>query len=206
MTPNAYTWSVDSPIAGAPHQPVRDFAMRVVRQQAGQYVHIVLAGMWHYFKSGHYIGDDDYPVEPWQFPADPTFWIYPGYRGPIRDGIPKRQHDHPITEPNRFVDTMVGGNHVNTGTSEFLHTLYTPGPVFGICLLIVLLALVLRAGAGRLRLDALLLAAAALVALLTTQALSVFSYRYGFTLIILLPPAAALAGTALLQRLRRVPA
>ena len=43
-----------------------------------------------------------------------------------------------------------------------------------------------------------MLTAAALVCLVIAQALSVFSYRYGFTLIILLPPAGALALTGLL--------
>jgi hypothetical protein len=205
-TPNDYTWGTDSPIYRATPDAVRDFALRVVRQQTGQYLHVVAAGVVHYFKPGHHIGLNDYSVHPWEFPANPAAWSYPGYRGPIRDGVPWRQKNHPITEPNRDVGRMVSTNRVDRGASRFLHdlqkVLYTPGPLFGLCVVLVVLALVLRAGAARLRLDAALLAAAALVALTVTQALSVFSYRYGFTLIILLPPAAALAATALRQRLR----
>jgi hypothetical protein len=61
----------------------------------------------------------------------------------------------------------------------------------------VIAALIARRGAFRLRLDAALLAVLTLVALTVPQALSVFSYRYGFVAALLLPPAAALAVTAL---------
>jgi hypothetical protein len=75
---------------------------------------------------------------------------------------------------------------------------YTDGLVLAACLLIVLAALIARRGEWRLRLDAALLAALVLVALTVAQALSVFSYRYGFIAAVLLAPAAALALTALL--------
>jgi hypothetical protein len=65
--------------------------------------------------------------------------------------------------------------------------------------LVVLAALVLRRGALRLRLDAALLAFSVLAMLLVATSVSVFSYRYGLVAAILLPAAAALAGTALLE-------
>jgi hypothetical protein len=69
-----------------------------------------------------------------------------------------------------------------------------------VCLLVVIVALLRRRGDWRLRLDGALLAAATLVALLTAAAASVFSYRYGLTAVVLLPPAAALSGASLLRR------
>jgi hypothetical protein len=98
---------------------------------------------------------------------------------------------------------MVGRPRFDVAASRFLHgyqrVAYTPGPVLAVCVLLVLAALVTRRGPLRLRLDAALLAAFALGALLVSQALSVFSYRYGLIAPVLLPPAAALALTALLR-------
>ncbi len=73
---------------------------------------------------------------------------------------------------------------------------YTPGPFFALCVLLVAVALVVRRGRAS---DAALVAATALIGLAVSQALSVFSYRYGIGLIVLLPFAAALALTALLS-------
>lgn len=205
LSPNAYTWSRESPISGVAREPrVRSFARTVVRQQLGDYLDVVATGFLHYFRPGHPIAGDDYPVQPWQFPEDPAAYGYPGYRGPIRPGIPQRQRDHPITEPNRYVDRMVDTPRTNAAAARLLHSLQlnvltTPGPLLALCVLLVVAALVTRRGPPRLRADAALVAGIALVALAVSQALSVFSYRYGFGLIILLPFAAALALTALLR-------
>jgi uncharacterized membrane-anchored protein len=69
-----------------------------------------------------------------------------------------------------------------------------------LCLVVVLVALLSRRGAWRLRLDAALLALSTLVALTVASALSTFSYRYGLIAVVLLPAAAGLAATALLGR------
>lgn len=204
LTPNGYTWSRRSPIYGngpEDQAAIRGFALRVVRADPGRYASIVFGGVLHYFEAGHRIGPDDYSVEPWRFPADPRVIVYPGFRGPIRDGTSERRRKDPIIEPNRYVGEMVGTSRVVPGVSSFLRDLqlrvFTPGPLLAVCLLLVLAALLLRRGTLRLRADAALLAATALGAVLLSQALSVFSYRYGMTLIVLLPPAAALAVTAL---------
>jgi hypothetical protein len=98
---------------------------------------------------------------------------------------------------------MVSRPRTNVTASRILHAYqrfaYSSGQVLTPCLLVVIVALALRQGARRLRLDAALLAAAALTALLIASALSIFDYRYGFGAAILLPAAAALAGTSLLR-------
>jgi hypothetical protein len=197
-------WSGESPIHGhgiSDGEEIRAFATRVIRDRPGRYARVVLTGFLHYFRPGHPISGDDYPVQAWQFPADPRHWSYPGYRGPIRRGDPVRQREHSITEPGPDIAAMAGDWHVNVGVSRFLHHaqrfLYTPGPLLALCVLLTLAALALRRGAARLRGDAALLAGLALVALLVSQLLSVFSYRYGFGSALLLPPAGALAVTAL---------
>ena len=106
-----------------------------------------------------------------------------------------------MVEPGERVGRFSGIPGFSAGTSEALHDYqrvgYTWGPLLAVCLLLVVAALIARRGALRLRLDAALLAALTLVALTVPQALSVFSYRYGLVAALLLPPAAALAVTAL---------
>jgi hypothetical protein len=213
LTTNQYLWSKASPIKGLPpsaEHRIRDFAMRALRDQPGTYAHVVLRGVLHYFEPGHRIGHNDYPVTPWQFPSDPRVWGYPGYRGPIRPGDPQRRLHHSITEPNTYVGAMVSRPRLDVAVSRFLHgyqtIAYTYGPLLAACVLIVLVALVARRGPRRQRLDAALLAAVPLLALLVAQALSLFSYRYGLIAALLMAPAAAMAGAALLGGRRVAPA
>jgi hypothetical protein len=99
---------------------------------------------------------------------------------------------------------MVRGWRFDPAVSRFLHAYQRftspSGELLSACLLLVLVALALRRGAARLRLDAALLAACALTALLVAAALSVFDYRYALEALILLPAAAALAWTAAVDR------
>jgi hypothetical protein len=203
LTTNAYLWGRHSPIRGRKDDyRIRNFALRVVEQEPVAYAKIVARGVVHYFEPGHRIGTNDYPVEVWQFPADPRHAGYPGYRGPIRPGIPRVHKLHPIT-PSRLVSRMVVRPRLNPGVSRALHdyqkVVYTYGPLLALCVIAVLAALVTRRGTWRLRLDATLVAALVLAALTIAQALSVFSYRYGLIAALFLPIAAGLAVTGLLQ-------
>jgi hypothetical protein len=208
FTTNSAMWGPKSPVRGKPpsaDKQIRDFATRVVRQHPLTYARIVALDFLHYFEPGHRIGANDPQIGQWQFPANPNHWEIPpnGYRGPIRRGV-----DHRAFWPNSVVNRMVGRHpHTNVTASKTLHIYqrfaYTSGQILAICVLVVLLALVLRRGAWRLRLDAALLAGCVLVMLLFATALSVFSYRYGLVAPILLPVAAAFAGAALLEGRRR---
>jgi hypothetical protein len=203
LTTNSYLWSRRSPIRGRKDDfRIRSFALRVVEQQPLDYIRVVARGVVHYFEPGHRIGPNDYPVQVWQFPADPRHWGYPGYRGPIRPGIPRLHKLHPIT-PSRLVSRMVVRPRLNPGVSRVLHdyqrVVYTYGPLLAACVIAALAALVTRRGSLRLRLDAALVAGFVLAALTIAQALSVFSYRYGLIAALYLPIAAGLGVTALLQ-------
>ena len=210
LTTQNALWGKASPIHDLPHSDdakIRAFAMRVIEHRPVSYAHLVAGDLLHYFAPGHHIRHNDYNPAPWQFPEHPEVATFPGYRGPIRP--------HGSTEfgptvdwlksiyPNRYVSRMVSGPRVDGGASRALRTyqryVFTQGPILAVCLLLVIVALLLRRGDPRLRLDAALLAAATLVALLTAAAASVFSYRYGLTAVVLLPPAAALAGASLLR-------
>ena len=198
---NSYMWGAHTPIRGLPASEdpaVGDFAKRVIRAQPLDYVATVAGSFAHYFVPGHWITRNDYPIVAWQFPLDPTQSTYPGFRGPIR---PRARHPLRRTDPNRYVGRMASDPKTNTTASRLLHyyqhVVYSSGQVLLPCLLIVLAALGLRRGSVRLRLDAALLAGLALTALLVASVFSLFDYRYGLGPTILLPAAAALAGTTL---------
>jgi hypothetical protein len=211
LTTQNALWGQVSPIHDLPHSDdatIRAFATRVIEHRPLAYAHLVAADLAHYFEPGHRLGRNDYKPAPWEFPAHPEIATFPGYRGPIR---PQGSTQFgPIDAylkaiyPNKYVSRMVSDPRVNRRASNFLRGyqryFYTSGQILGVCLLLVIVALARRRGDLRLRLDAALLAAATVVALLTAAALSVFSYRYGLTAVVLLPPAAALAGASLLPR------
>jgi hypothetical protein len=121
----------------------------------------------------------------------------PGYHGPIRpaDGDPHG--------PQAVINPMVGEPHTNATASRILHDyqrwVFLTGPLLAACLLVVLAALVARRGAWRLRLDAAFMAVTVVASLAVVVVVSMFSYRYGLTAVLLLPAAAALAGSALRQ-------
>jgi hypothetical protein len=201
-TTNQAMWGRDSPLRHMPasaDRTTRDFAMRVIRDRPLKYARVVALDFLHYFEPGHRVGPNDSAIEQWQFPRDPNHWGIPGYRGPIRPS-PDR---YVRFSPNGYVDRMVDRPRTNVGVSRFLHVYQqfasTSGQVLGICVIVVLAALVLRRGALRLRMDAALLAGSVVTMLLVATSLSAFSYRYSLVAAVLLPAAAALAGTALLQ-------
>jgi hypothetical protein len=203
MVANRYLWSRRSPIARVPtsdNARVRDFAIRVIEDRPFTYARIVMSDVLHYFEPGHRVASGESDVGVWEFPADPRHWHLPGYRGPIRAWSP---HHKRASDPNHYVTAFAGRPHLNPGASRFLHLYqryaYTSGQVLALCVVLVAVALVLRRGAWRLRLDALLLAALTLTALVVSAALTQFSYRYGLIAVVLLPPAAGLATAALLR-------
>jgi hypothetical protein len=210
LTTQNALWGQSSPIHGLPHSDdprIRDFAVRVIKHRPLAYARLVGADLAHYFEPGHRLGANDYKPAPWEFPSDPGRATFPGYRGPIRPHGstqfgPIDPHLKAIY-PDRDVSRMVSDPHVNATASRALRVyqryFYTSGQILAACLLVVIVALLRRRGDWRLRLDGALLAAGTLVALLTAAAASVFSYRYGLTAVVLLPPAAALSGASLLR-------
>jgi hypothetical protein len=207
LTSNAYLWGHRSPLAHVPRSEdgrILRFSLRVIRRWPTTYAHVVGHNFIHYFEPGHPLGPNDYKPYAWQFPSDPATNAFPAFRGPIR---PHQAGDRWF-DPGRRINRLVSQPHTNAGVSRLLGTYqrygYTQGPLLAVCVVLVLVALFRRGRDWRLRIDAALLATATLAALFVAAALSVFSYRYVLTAVVLLPPAAALALTALLPpRLRR---
>jgi Dolichyl-phosphate-mannose-protein mannosyltransferase len=208
--PNGFLWGKGSPIHDVPPSDddrIQDFSLRAIREQPLRYAKVVGRDTLHYFEPGHRIGRNDYSDTAWQFPSDPRHWEYPGYRGPIRDGSEDRVHD---IDPSQYVNGMVDRPSVNVQASRFLHyyqrVFYTSGQVLAACVLLVLAALVRRApGRFRLRLDATVVAACAVTALIVASALSIFDFRYSLLGVVLLPTAGGLALSSLLGEKDPVP-
>jgi hypothetical protein len=204
-TPTALLWGGHAlmrvlPLSANPR--IRDFDLRVISSRPLGYAKMVVAQLAHYFEPGHRIGRDDYTISVWQFSTRPAHSFLSGYKGPIR---PAGLEDRLRSSPNRYIGAMVSRPHVDVSASRLLHAYqrlaYTPGPLLAACLLVVAAALLLARGRGRaLALDAALLAAATLTALLMASAFSVFDYRYGLLAVVLLPTAAVLGATALWRR------
>ncbi len=205
LSSNSYLWTKASPLHGLPLSAdprIGDFARRVIREDPIRYAKIVVRQTLHYFEPGHRRSKNDYFVSVWQFPPDPRTWSYPGYRGPIRPGTPTSAR---LIDPHAVVTrSFAGSPSVHVLPSRLLHDLqrfvYTPGPLLGALLVLVLAGLAWRPRRHwRLRLDAALLAACVLSALVFTSMVSIFDYRYGLIAVIFLPPAGAMAGTALVR-------
>jgi hypothetical protein len=189
---NWYVWDSHSPantsalLAGPPTDAMlRDFAMRVVKQQPIDYARTVVADFLKGFRPTHTTtASDDIGSEPWNFGTD----------------LPPSGVD-----PASFVALYGGADpHVVRPLAVFLQHyqdfVYAPGPLLAACLLAAVVALCWR-GTRRSRLwpAILLFVSAGVLVVLPADAVSLFSWRYQLPQLMLLPPAAAL-GIAAIRR------
>jgi hypothetical protein len=187
---NWYVWDSSSPanasvpLVGTPTDEVlRDFALRVVKQQPVDYAETVVADFLKGFRPTHTTtASDDIGSEPWNFGTD----------------LPSSGVD-----PQSFVALYGGADpHVVHSLAAFLQHyqdfVYLPGPLLAACLLAALVALCWRrTRRSRLWPAILLFASAGVLVVLPADAVSLFSWRYQLPQLLLLPPAAALAVTAI---------
>jgi hypothetical protein len=162
------------------------FAKRVIRHQPLDYARVVAGDFLRAFAPTRTERPGELPISRWQFQLR-----YPIYRAEttavIRaHGGTRGQVDLPLA---RFL----------RGYQRFA---YVPGPVLGTALVAALLAALGlgRARDPRLRAAAFLLAALGATVLLTAVAVNQFTWRYWLPELVLLPPAGALAVSALMGR------
>ena len=180
-------WAVSG--LGSRHQRnalAERFAITVIEHQPLDYLSAVLADTWHYFTPGRWMTTDRIDMERWKFPSP--------HIHPMRDNYHvyfanEGFNQHRIT-PSPDLALM---GPLRTYQSIF----YTPGPLFLACLIGALAVAcgLVRGGARRrqARWACLVLALTALAVLLSPSLIWGFSYRYDIPLLILLPPAGALA-------------
>jgi hypothetical protein len=162
------------------------FAIAVIEHQPLDYLSAVLADTWHYFTPGRWMTADRIDMERWKFPPP---------------------HIHPNRDNYHVYFANLGFNYHRITPSPtpalmgplrtYQSIFYTPGPLFLACLIgafAVALGLVRRRSERRqARWACLVFAATAVGVLLSPSLIWGFSYRYGIPLVILLPPAGAVA-------------
>jgi hypothetical protein len=192
---NVYMWNtrlspqyhVKPPAGMTVEQVLADFNRRIVLHQPVRYAQVVGFDFLRGFQPFRTNRPNDSGIAPWLFhatlsqngvrnPAE-LYRSFAGY-GPVLD----RPLASALTSYQRFG--------------------VVPGPVLGACVVAALLA-VLGVGRSRrsgLRVAAWTFAAVCLVPLVTAAMSSSFSWRYQLIQLVLLPPAGALALTALVRR------
>ena len=163
------------------------FARRIILHQPFDYAEVVAKDFLHGFSPVKYDRDRDLPVSRWQFQEH-----YPVFReAETREILRADGYEHGVADST---------------LAPFLRTyqrfVYTYGPLLAIALVLGLLA---AAGVGRARHSGLrsatfLFTFMALAIYLPSVAVSQFTWRYQLPLLVLLPPAGALALAALTGR------
>src|SRR5581483_10276461 len=171
------------------------FAITVIEHQPLAYAGAVLADTWHYFTPGRWQNADHVDMTRWVFPP-PHFHTY--------------GHGYHVTFANTGFNNSRLKAKPNTALMGPLRTyqsiFYTPGPLLLACLVGALaIALGLarkRTGRRHARWAALVLAVSAVLVVLSSSVFAQFSYRYGLPLLVLLPPAGAVAADIGLDAIR----
>ncbi|HEY8865947.1 MAG TPA: phospholipid carrier-dependent glycosyltransferase [Solirubrobacteraceae bacterium] len=162
------------------------FAKRVIVHQPLDYLRAVSHDFLRGFAPIRTRGHDELPIFRWQFRKE-----YPVF-SPVTLDIVKQHGD--------------GVPQVSPRLARFLHNygraVYLPGPLLALGLVAGLLAAlgVGRARRSGLRSASFLFAGTGFVLFLSTVMTNEFTWRYVIPLLVLFPPAAALALTALLRR------
>jgi hypothetical protein len=182
-----YTWSPYSPVQrlSNPRSPIMGrFARRVIRQQPVDYARLVATDALRGFSLSRKQHRTEPRISRMRFLPHPFVYV-----------------QRPIV-----VGQRAGRGRVRPGPAAFLRSYqgpgYTPGPVLAAALLAGVVA-ALGLGPARtspLRPAAFLFSAMALVLVLTTVAINVFSWRHWMPQLVLMPPAGAIAAVALTRR------
>lgn len=213
-----YVWQLPSHMRRPEILPGEDrnrvagqFARRIIRSQPGDYLRTIGRDVLHYFTPGRWTGRGDFPVQGYQFRTsyvpEPWFpqipppspyvgaWLSPGPSNRFQTTLATYGFDFERLKPS-----------LNEGIAEKLRgyqrLVYTPGPLLAGSLLVALLAGIGRVSLPhrRMRQVAWLLVAEALILLVLPAATAVFDYRYLLPTLAVLPPAAAIGATVLLER------
>jgi hypothetical protein len=177
-----------------PNDALREFAVRVVGSQPLDVAVAVLDDFKNGFAFRRFQPADAWSLEMWRF--------YVGVRPTGKEAFDQAETVRTFGGGPLSVDPAGA-----SALREYQRYVYTPGTVFAMGVVFVVLAALGMGPARRsgLRASAVLVAATALVLLLSAATYS-FSWRYQLPSIPFLPWASALALAALFPRLRRAPA
>jgi hypothetical protein len=195
LTANQFMWSrgrspvyrLDLPPGKTGNQVIGDFARRVVRNQPLDYLEAAGSDFLRTFAPIRQSRRDDVPLSRWQFHRE---YHDLGDLDWSRQGAGAYRTKFEVARVDPTVATLL---------ARYQRIAYTWGPLLGLALVAALAATLgvgAAAGSG-LRSGAFLFAGTGLVLLVASVAATAFSWRYHLPQIVLLPPAAAIAATAL---------
>jgi hypothetical protein len=201
VNPEFWADSRDSPIhalalGNRQHQNAlgEQFAIDVIEHQPLAYAGAVLSDTWHYFTPGHWQNADHVDMTRWVFPP-PHFHTF-GHGYHVSFATEGFNNSRVRASPDR---SLMGP------LRDYQSVFYTPGPLLLACLIgaLVIAVGLVRRGAGRrhARWAALVLAVSSVLVVLVPSMIAQFSYRYGLSLLVLLPPAGAAAADIGLEAL-----
>ncbi len=190
LYPSEYIWRSKSPLFNLPPGQRRNllagrFAKRVLRHQPLDYARTVARDSLRAFSTIAPLEHDDAP-DRWRFKTEYTYW-----ERATLDRLRRYGYERGVTRPD-----------LARGLRQYQNVVHVPGPLLAVMLVVALLAI---AGVGRargsgLRIATFLLLFTALALFVGAVATSDFTWRYRMPLVVLVPPAAALALTALTRR------
>ncbi|MGH3546177.1 MAG: phospholipid carrier-dependent glycosyltransferase [Mycobacteriales bacterium] len=200
-----YVWSHDSPVSKIPRRYAYTFSAKVMLQQPLDYSALVAGETWTFFSPDYYLFRNEPPGT-----TCPQLWEF------------QKETSIPNCEPRPVASSEFGdhrGAHPDAWSGFIPTALHdyqrfggvTPGPLHALALLLMLGAVAVplalrRQGSNRriradggwtLRWDALLLGVSGLALLVMAVATSQFDIRYGVPILVLIPPAGALAWISL---------
>jgi hypothetical protein len=189
MPVKRYMWSpTRSPVFRIPAESrdrvARQFARHVIVQQPVAYTRTVLGDALHAFALTGSLAGDDGPGQ-WRFRAQ-----YPVFRPDVITALHRYGYRHGVVRVR-----------LARALRSYQQVVFVHGPLFAAAFLAALLAVlgVGRARRSGLRAATLLFAGLGLVLLLAPAASHDFTFRYRIPLVVLLPPAAALAVAAFMR-------
>jgi hypothetical protein len=168
----------------------------VIEHQPLDYLSAVVADTWHYFTPGRWMTTDRIDMQRYRFPSPHIHTYRDSYHVYFANQGFAGRRITPSPDP-----ALMGP------LRAYQSIFYTPGPAFLACLIGALAAALglvrRRSGRRQARWACLVLASSAIVVLLSPSLIWGFSYRYVLPLLVLCPPAGAVAADLALDALAR---
>jgi hypothetical protein len=171
------------------------FSIQVIEHQPRDYLDEVAGNAWHYFAPGRWMANDQIDMQRWRFPTTRL----DGSRHKLHVAFAHVSFNKKPTQP-RVTEALTGP------LRTYQSIVYTPGPLFLVCLTggLLVAAWLIRGKRGahlrQARWAALVMSASALALVVGPALVTGFSYRYQLPLLVLLPPAGIIAAEAGLER------
>ena len=184
-----------SPPEGLTQEEVAgEFAMAAIRQQPLGYLRVVLGDLWHYMLPGRQTGPKDGQLRLWRFPVSFDPEAGHAYLVRVNEGSPP-----PAVDERRFMIRTIPAKALRSYQSY----VYTYGPLVLLMLVVSALALLWRNRCRHVKPEIFLLLSSSVILLVVPLASVQFDYRFLLLVLPMLPVAAALSVSCVMQEASR---